>query len=91
MQPITKNIFLNTVFCNTLGWRFRNGKIRTEFSQGQLFRMEQGKEIGRRARNLYPEGIFVNELSSNAAAVRTHDLLDNPRTQVIFEATLQKK
>ena len=87
MQPITKNIFINTVFCNTLGWRLRNGKIRTEFSPGQLFRMEQGKEIGRRARSLYPEGIFVNELSSNAAAVRTHDLLDNPLTQVIFEAT----
>lgn len=87
MQLITKNIFLNTVFCNTLGWRFRNGKIRTEFSPGQLFRMEQGKEIGRLARNLYADGIFVNELSSNAAAARTRDLLDNPRTRVIFEAT----
>ena len=87
MQPITKNIFLNSVFCNTLGWRFRNGKIRTEFSQGQLFRMEQGKEIHRRARNLYPDGIFVNELSSPAADARTRDLLDNPDTKVLFEAT----
>jgi len=87
MQPITKNIFLNAVFCNTLGWRFRNGKIRIEFSPGQLFRMEQGKEIGRRARSLYPEGIFVNELSSPAAAARTRDLLDNPHTHVLFEAT----
>jgi hypothetical protein len=87
MQPITKIIFLKTVFCNTLGWRFRNGKIRIEVSLGQLFRMEQGKEIGRRARSLYPEGIFVNELSSPAAAARTRELLDNPDTQVIFEAT----
>ena len=87
MQPITKNIFLKSVFCNTLGWRFRNGKIRTEFSQGQLFRMEQGKEIGRLARSLYPEGIFVNELSSPAAAARTRDLLANPDTHSIFEAT----
>jgi hypothetical protein len=87
MQPITKNIFLNTVFCNTLGWRFRNGKIRTEFSQGQLFRMEQGKEIHKLARSLYPDGIFVNELSSHAAAARTRDLLDNPDTKVLFEAT----
>jgi CRISPR/Cas system-associated exonuclease Cas4 (RecB family) len=49
--------------------------------------MEQGKEIGRLARSLYPEGIFVNELSSPAAAARTRDLLANPDTHSIFEAT----
>jgi hypothetical protein len=87
MQPITKNIFVNTAFCSTLGWRFRNGQIRTEFSAGQLFRMEQGKEIGSLARSLYPEGIFVNELNSKTAAERTQDLLKNPKTRVMFEAT----
>jgi len=87
MQSITKDIFLKTVFCNTLGWRLRNGRIRTELSQAQLFRMEQGKEIHRLARSLYPEGIFVYELSSPAAAARTRDLLDNPDTHVLFEAT----
>ncbi|MGA2121502.1 MAG: DUF2779 domain-containing protein [Methanoregula sp.] len=49
--------------------------------------MEQGKEIGSLARSLYPDGIFVNELSSRAAAERTQDLLKNPKTRVIFEAT----
>lgn len=87
MQTITKNIFINTAFCTTLGWRLRNGTIQTEFSPGQLFRMEQGKEIGSLARSLYPEGIFVNELNSKAAAERTRDLLKNPETRVIFEAT----
>lgn len=87
MQAITKNIFLNTAFCNTLGWRLRNGKIWADFSPGQLFRMEQGKEIGSLARSLYPEGIFVNESSSNAAADRTWDLLKEPKTTVLFEAT----
>ena len=48
--------------------------------------MEQGKEIHRLARSLYPDGIFVNELSSPAAAARTRDLLDNPDTKVLFEA-----
>jgi hypothetical protein len=87
MQTITKNIFINTAFCTTLGWRLRNGKIQTEFSLGQLFRMEQGKEIGSPARSLYPEGIYVNELSSKAAAECTQDLLNNPKTRVMFEAT----
>jgi len=49
--------------------------------------MEQGKEIGRLARNLYPEGIFINELSSHAASARTRDLLNNLQTRVLFEAT----
>lgn len=87
MHLITKNIFINTVFCNTLGWRLRNEKIRTEFSLGQLFRMEQGKEIHKLARSLYPKGIFINELSSTAANERTCDFLKDPKTQVIFEAT----
>ncbi|MCX6683258.1 MAG: DUF2779 domain-containing protein [Methanoregula sp.] len=87
MQPITKNIFINTAFCSTLGWRLRKGKIRTEFSPGELFRMEQGKEIGRLARERYPDGIFVNEIRSEAAAKRTRDLLKKPQTGVLFEAT----
>ena len=87
MQTITKNIFINTAFCTTLGWRLRNGKIQTKFSPGQLFRMEQGKEIGSLARSLYSKGIFVNELNSKAAGERTRDLLKNPKTRVIFEAT----
>jgi CRISPR/Cas system-associated exonuclease Cas4 (RecB family) len=49
--------------------------------------MEQGKKIGGLARNLYTEGIFVNESSSPAAAARTRDLLANPDTHTIFEAT----
>jgi uncharacterized LabA/DUF88 family protein len=87
MQPITKNIFINTAFCSTLGWRLRNGKIRAEFSPGELFRMEQGKEIGRLARDRYTDGIFVNEFRPEAAASRTRDLLKKPQTSVLFEAT----
>jgi CRISPR/Cas system-associated exonuclease Cas4 (RecB family) len=87
MPPITKNIFLNTVFCSTLGWRLRNGVIRPEYSPAQLFRMEQGKKIHGIARGRYPDGIFVNAAGSSAAAARTRDLLANPDTNVLFEAT----
>jgi len=87
MQPITKDIFLKTVFCKTLGWRLRNGVIRPELTEAQKFRMEQGKKVHRMARGLYTGGIFVNETNSGSAAVRTRDLLNNPDTDVIFEAT----
>ena len=85
MQPITKNIFLNTAFCPTLGWRLRNGKIHIELSPAEQFRMEQGKEIGKLARTLYKDGIFVTE-SGSSAAKRTRDLLKDPTASVIFEA-----
>jgi len=87
MQFITKDIFLNTIFCTTLGWRLRNQKIQTDSSPGQLFRMEQGKEIGRLARTLYPEGIFVNEFEPHTAAIYTNDILKNSTHRVLFEAT----
>jgi len=87
MQSITKKIFINTAFCSTLGWRFRNGKIRTEFSPGELFRMEQGKEVHKIARTLYPDGIFVNELGSPLASTCTSELLASLDSHVIFEAT----
>jgi CRISPR/Cas system-associated exonuclease Cas4 (RecB family) len=87
MLSITKNIFLKTVFCDTLGWRLRNETLRPEISPAQLFRMEQGKKIHKLARELYPDGIFVNEPSSLTAGVRTRDLLAHPETREIFEAT----
>jgi hypothetical protein len=49
--------------------------------------MEQGKEIGRLARLLFSDGIFVKEPSSSAASERTHELLKNPKTHALFEAT----
>lgn len=49
--------------------------------------MEQGKEIGRLARTLYPDGIFVNEFNPQTASTYTNDLLENSTHQVLFEAT----
>ncbi len=86
MPPIDKNIFMNTVFCRTLGWRLRNGVIRPEFSAAQLFRMEQGKKIHAIARGLFPGGMYVSDIGTDAAAARTRDLIADPATSVIFEA-----
>ena len=87
MRYISKNIFLNTVFCPTLGWRLKNEKIHEELSLGSLFRMEQGKEIGRLARDLHPEGIPISESDSVSSARVTHQYLQNPKKRILFEAT----
>jgi len=89
MRRITKEIFLNTIFCPTLGWFFRSGKIDEIVpapTKGQQFRLEEGSEIGRRARDLFPAGVLVAEDSTLAAVDRTRELLKSPEVSTIFEA-----
>jgi hypothetical protein len=86
MSHITKDIFLNTMFCPTYGWRLRNRKIAREFSTGELFRMEQGKTVGKMARELYPEGIFIKELDQREGATVAKNYLEQPGERVLFEA-----
>jgi hypothetical protein len=50
--------------------------------------MEQGIEIGKCARAVYPEGILV-ESHNQEAINQTNQLLSDPNTKVIFEATFQ--
>jgi hypothetical protein len=86
MSHITKDIFLNTMFCPTYGWRLRKGKLIREFSPGDKFRMEQGKIVGRIARELYPGGIFIHELGQREGAAATKKYLEDPGHRVLFEA-----
>jgi hypothetical protein len=87
MQNISKNIYLHTLFCPTLGWRLRNDMIQKELSLGEEFRMEQGKEVGRYAREMYPEGIYICGQNNAELATLTRDLLNYSKTGIFFEAT----
>jgi hypothetical protein len=87
MKYISKNIFPSTVFCPALGWRLKDEKIPEELSPGTLFRMEQGREIGRLARELHPDGIPISESDSASSARVTQNYLKNPEKRVLFEAT----
>jgi len=87
MTTVTKDLFLNTLLCSTFGWRLANGKIPKELSPTTLFRMEEGKEIGRRARALFPEGVFIWETEHVIAARRTTEYLRESSCSVIFEGT----
>jgi CRISPR/Cas system-associated exonuclease Cas4 (RecB family) len=87
MRYISKNIFLNTIFCPTLGWRLFNETLKEELTLGTMFRMEQGKEIGRLARELHPDGIFIREPDSTESARVTQELLQESNNRILFEAT----
>lgn len=90
MKLVSKDIFLNAIACPTLGWLKRSGDINemlTEVSPAEKFRMEQGLEIGKRARTVFPEGILVNDNSLASSVEMTAALLNNPKSSVIFEGT----
>ena len=64
MKNISKQLFLNAIACPSLGWLLRSGQeieglSYESLSLAEQFRIEQGAEIGRRARTLYPEGVLV--------------------------------
>ena len=88
MRNVTKEIFLNTMVCPTLGWLIRiRGRqaVLGEPSLDQQFRMEQGGEVHERARRLYPDGILISDSNFKSAVARTESLMNNPDIDVIME------
>lgn len=93
MPSITKQTFLNTLTCSRLGWLTAHPAhsytlTHTPASLADQLRMEQGIEIGKRARSVYPEGILVEQHGPEAIE-QTKQLLSDTNTNVIFEATFQ--
>lgn len=88
MKNISKYIFLNAIVCPTLGWLMRSGAdLKQTLMLGERFRIEQGNEVGQRARGLYPEGVLVKNVDLVAASEETWELISNPCVSVIFEGT----
>ena len=85
MIKVSKDIFLTAMDCPGMGWLKRSGHLKEIPSLGDELRMEQGMDIGRRARTLYPKGILVEDGPGKTALEMTNELLDNPRVTVIFE------
>jgi len=72
VRNLSKQVFLNALACPVLGWLLRNGKMVTApVNLGQRFRLEQGQEIGRRARGLYPGGELIADVNLVSAVRKT--------------------
>ena len=89
MRNVTKQIFVNTLTCSSLGWlmRMKQEEINREFTIGEKFRIEQGMEIGKRAREVYPNGILVDEKDIISSIEKTKSLMNDSNVLVIFEGT----
>ncbi len=93
MAFITKNIFLKSSDCMRMAYmmlRDREDSIREELNEFEEHIIDQGREIGEMARELFPGGVMVEEKDGAAAAARTKSLMKNPSVGVIFEAAFVK-
>jgi hypothetical protein len=86
-QHVDKATLLNACICPTRGWFTRNLRHATPPTEGELLRMEEGSEIGRRARLLYPAGVLIPPQKSDSAAIQTARLMADRKVSAIFEAT----
>jgi CRISPR/Cas system-associated exonuclease Cas4 (RecB family) len=87
LNRIKKKIFLETKTCPRRGWLLRNQTSPAALSLGEQFRIDQGIEIGEKAREAFPGGVLVEEQSTELAAKKTEKLLADPSVKIIFEAT----
>lgn len=89
MKYISKNIFLNSIVCPSLGWLLRHDQAKQPSTLGEQFLMDQGIEIEQRARELYPGGILIEWDNVSSSIDRTNELISNTRIPVIFSAFFQ--
>lgn len=84
-ETIDKSDWLVSVQCLTMGWFGRRSSSKAP-SEAELFRMEQGQEVGKLARELYPTGILVSDASGKTTVELTNELIASPSTDILFEA-----
>ncbi len=90
-KNVTKNIFIGALACSTFGWLLRvlEAKRTGPPTLGEIFRMEQGKEIETRARSLYPGGLPIEDADPELAHKKTLSAIKNRSVSVLFGATFQ--
>jgi CRISPR/Cas system-associated exonuclease Cas4 (RecB family) len=83
---IAKSEWIAAVQCPAKAWRLlRAGALAP--SEAELFRMQQGQEIGALARSLYSDGVFVSATEDKTASGVTQDLISDTSINTLFEAT----
>jgi len=75
-ETIAKSDWLAAGQCLTMAWRGLRA-AGTAPTEAELFRMEQGREVGALARRLYPKGGFVSKTEGKTTAEGVRDLLGN--------------
>ena len=81
-RMITKEAFLTAMGCTTQGWYLMRDTGGTP-TPGEQLRMEEGKEVHRRAQSLHPDGVYAGTVP------KTKQLILDSAIEVIFEAAFE--
>tara|TARA_A100000171_G_scaffold17665_1_gene16127 strand:+ start:30330 stop:30689 length:360 start_codon:yes stop_codon:yes gene_type:complete len=81
-RMITKEAFLTAMECTTQGWYLLSDKGGTP-TPGEQLRMEEGKEVHRRAQSLHQNSVYAGKVE------RTKQLILDSAIEVIFEAAFE--
>lgn len=87
-DTLTKFDWLTALSCRTKSWL----QLRTQKqppTESERFRMEQGTQIGILAQQLFPQGVLIKSDAQKNQIEITRDLVNDPNTQVLYEAAFQ--
>lgn len=84
---IRKDVALAARECRTLAWLMAKRARRETLGPGEDLRREEGIEIGRRARGLWPDGVLVDERDPDRGEARSKAHMADRAVPAIFEAT----
>ena len=90
MRNINKEIFLNAAIMPHVRVVVKIGTIvrskrRKSKTLGEKFRMEQGNEIHKRARELFPDGLLIDNMDFERALRETKAAMDASAGGIIFD------
>ena len=86
LNNVNKTVFLNAINCPTLGWIIRNKGFTKPLTISDRFLMEQGRTIGKKAQNLYPNGAIIYAPNFEENAKKTSDMLNKRIMPTLFES-----
>jgi len=81
---VTKSDWLTALQCPRMAWHTLRAGADSP-TETELFRMEQGQEIGILARKLFPSGVLVSGAPEKSAADLTKELVMEDESRVLFE------
>ena len=90
-MKLSKSRFVAGVQClKRLYWQVHEPELATEPDASAYAIMEQGREVGMLARQLFPGGVEVVSDGGLDQAIRaTRELVANPEVPAIFEGTFE--
>jgi len=89
MLHATKEVLLASLDCPTKAWLLQNSEGTRHLSEAEQLRMDDGREVGAKAREAIPDGVFPAPFGSTSTAVRTASLIADGAIDVIYEATIE--